>query len=120
MNAEELRARIAELSRPNIQTETLPTWGVTHFRKISAEARFEVLALQEQQEAKGQTLPAAVAIAITLCDETGALIYPDLAEGLKAINALPVEVHDELAGPALKVSGLGSKVKALEDAEGKS
>ena len=118
MSAEDIRARIAALSKPNIVTETLPTWGIAHFRKISAEARFEVLALQEQQRAKGQSIPAAVAIAVTLCDENGDLVYSDLVEGLKAINALPTEMHDELAAPALRVSGL--QAKALEDAEGKS
>lgn len=118
MSAEDIRARIAALSKPDIVTETLPTWGPAHFRRISAETRFEVLALQDEQQAKGQTLPAAVAIAVTLCDESGELVYPDLAEGLKAINALPLSVHDELAGPALRISGL--QAKALEDAEGKS
>lgn len=118
MSAEEIRARIAALSKPDIVSESLPTWGQAHFRRINAEARFEILALQEAQQAKGQTLPAAVAIAVTLCDESGALVYPDIAEGLKAINALPIDVHDELAGPALRVSGLRSKT--LEDAEGKS
>lgn len=116
MNAEEIRARIAALAKPEIVTETLPTWGVAHFRRINAEARFCVLSLQETQNAK--SLPAAVAIAVTLCDEAGNLVYDDLAEGLKAINAMPIQMHDELAGPALRVSGLHAKV--LEDAEGKS
>lgn len=118
MSTEDIRARIAALSKPDIVKETLPIWGVAYFRKISAEARFEVLALQEEQRAKGHSIPAAVAIAVTLCDEMGELAYPDLAEGLKAINALPVEVHDELASHALRISGL--QTKALEDAEGKS
>jgi hypothetical protein len=118
MSAEDIRARIAALSKPDIVAETLPNWGLAHFRRINAEARFQILALQEEQQAKGQTLPAAVAIAVTLCDESGDLVYADLAEGLRAINALPVAVHDELAGVALRVSGLGAK--ALEDAEGKS
>lgn len=115
MSAEEIRARIEALSKPQIVTETLPTWGVSYFRPLSAEMRFEVLALQEKQA--GNSLPAAVAIAITLCDEAGALVYADLAEGLKAINALPTAVHDELAAPAMRVSGLGARV--LEDAEKK-
>jgi hypothetical protein len=118
MSADEIRARIEALSKPDIVQEMLPTWGVAYFRKISAEARFSVLALQDEQQAKGHSLPAAVAIAVTLCDESGALVYSDLAEGLKAINALPTAVHDELAGPAVRVSGLGAR--ALEDAEKKS
>jgi len=118
MNAEEIRERIAALAKPDIVTEKLPTWGPAHFRRINAEARFEVLALQEEQRAKGHALPAAVAIAVTLCDANGELVYPDLSVGLKAINALPVEMHDELASVALRVSGL--QAKALEDAEGKS
>lgn len=118
MSAEEIRARIEALSKPAIVCEDLPSWGRTYFRPLSAETRFEVLQLQEAQTAKGSSLPAAVAIAVTLCDESGTLVYADLAEGLKAINALPTVVHDELAGPALRVSGLAAR--SLEDAEKKS
>lgn len=118
MSAEDIRARIAALSKPDIVSETLPTWGQAYFRRLTAEARFQLIAIQEEQEKNGRGLPAAVAIAVTLCDESGTLVYADLAEGLKAINDLPVAVHDELAGPAMRVSGL--KARALEDAEGKS
>lgn len=118
MSTEDIRRRIEELSRPDVVRHELPNWGTAYFRRLSAEARFQILAIQEEQSAKGQSLPAAVAIAVTLCDETGTLVYADLADGLKAINALPVEMHDELAVPALTVSGL--RPRALEEAEKKS
>lgn len=113
---EEIRARIEALSQPHIVKEELPTWGTAYFRKISAETRFQLIGLQEEQGKRG--LPAAVAIAVSLCNESGTLVYEDLAEGLKAVNQLPPDIHDELAGPALRVTGLGAR--ALEDAEGKS
>lgn len=119
MSAEDIRKRIEALAKPEIVREDdLPTWGTVHFKKLDAAARFELILIQEAQKKKGQGLPAAVAIALTLCDADGRLVYSDLSEGIKAINALPTAVHDELAGPALRVSGL--KPLALEDAEKKS
>lgn len=117
MTPEEIRAKVEEFGRPDIvKEENLPVWSTQYFRKISAEARFELIGIAETTGGKG--LPAAVAIAATWCTEDGTLIYKDLAEGLKAINAMRPEQHDPLAGPALRVSGLGPK--QLENAEGKS
>lgn len=118
MSAEDIRKRIEALAKPVVVCEELPTWGTSYFRKIDAAARFELLLLQEDRKKKGDGVPAAVAIALTLCDAEGNLVFPDLAEGLRTINALPTDVHDELAGPAMRVSGLAPR--ALEDAEKKS
>jgi hypothetical protein len=118
MNVDDIRKRLESLAQPDVLHETLPTWGDAWFRRIDAGTRFELILLQEERQKKGQGLPSAVAIALTLCDANGELVYPDLETGLKAINALPLTTHDELAGPALRVSGL--KMRALEDAEKKS
>jgi hypothetical protein len=127
MSAEDIRARIAALSKPQVIKKDLPTFGTAYFRVINAETRFEVLTLQSDQK---RGLPASVAIAVTLCDENGNLAYPDLAEGMKALHAMVTiefdssgkriehKEYDELAEAALEVSGLGAK--SLEDAEGKS
>jgi hypothetical protein len=117
MTPEEIRAKVEEYGRPDIvREENLPIWGEQFFRKISAEARFGLIAIAETNGGKG--LPSAVAIAATWCTSDGTLIYKDLAEGLKAINAMRPEQHDPLAAPALRASGLAAK--SLEDAEGKS
>jgi len=117
MTPEEIRAKVEEFGRPDIVKETdLPIWGDQFFKKISAADRFELIGIAEANGGKG--LPAAVAIAATWCTEDGTLIYKNLAEGLKAINAMRPEQHDPLAGPALRVSGMGPK--QMEDAEGKS
>lgn len=119
MSAAEIRKRIDALAQPEIVREDgLPSWGTMYFKKLDAAARYELILLQEQQNKNGQGLPAAVAIALTLCDEHGELVYADLAEGVKSIGALKTVPHDELAGPAMRVSGLAPR--ALEDAEKKS
>lgn len=117
MTPEEIRAKVEAYGRHEIvKAENLPVWGDQYFRKISAADRFELLAIAETNGVKG--LPAAVAIAASWCAEDGTLIYKDLAEGLKAINAMRPEQHDPLTVPALRATGLGPK--ALEEAEGKS
>jgi hypothetical protein len=112
---ERLKAAAPRVERIDVE------YGPFFMQAISGEMNWHLMQIQEDLQKGGRkSIPPPVIISVALCNEDGSPLCEELADTMRLVARMERRKMYELYDHALRVTGLGVAIKAVEDGEKKS